>query len=86
MLIAEVASAGDGAAKAGWIRGMFASLRRGFPKVRGLIWFDKADGEMDWPVESSPLAVDAFAQGLRRGYKQSAFSELDRSPIPPPRR
>jgi hypothetical protein len=85
MLIGEVASAGPPAAKAAWIRGMFASLRRGFGKVHGLVWFDKVDRGVDWPLETSPLVSRTFAAGLRRGYRENVFSRLDRSPIPPPR-
>ena len=84
MLLGEVASTGDGAAKAAWIRGMFAALRRGFPKVHGLVWFDKVDKENDWPLEGSSAASAAFAQGLRRGYEENVFSRLVRSPIPAP--
>jgi glycosyl hydrolase family 26 len=87
MLIAEVASTGDGPAKAAWIRDMFGALRRGFPKVRGLVWFNKVDREVDWPLETSPLAAEAFGRGLDAArYKQSVFSEIRRSPIRPPRR
>jgi hypothetical protein len=86
MLLGEVASTGNGTAKAAWIRGMFAALRRGFPKVHGLVWFDKVDKENDWPLEGSSAASSAFAQGLRRGYEENVFSRLGRSPIPVPRR
>jgi hypothetical protein len=86
MLIAETASIGDGAAKARWVRGMFRSLRNGFPKVRGLVWFNKVDGEMQWPLEGSPTVTRAFGRGLDKGYEESVFSNLRRSPIPPPRR
>jgi hypothetical protein len=86
MLIGEVASSGGEAAKAGWIDDMFAALRHGFPKVRGLVWFDKVDREVDWPLETSPAATEAFGRGLDRGYKRNVFSKLRRSPIPPPRR
>jgi hypothetical protein len=67
-------------------RRMFAALRRGFPKVRGLVWFNKVDREVDWPLETSDAASQAFSRGLLRGYKQNVFSGLQRSPIPPPRR
>jgi hypothetical protein len=85
MLIAELASSGAPEEKAAWVRDMFDSLQRGFGKVHGLVWFDKADGENDWPLESSPPAVEAFGQGLRSGFKENVFSRLGRSPIPPPR-
>ncbi|MDQ3726260.1 MAG: hypothetical protein M3335_10300 [Actinomycetota bacterium] len=85
MMIAEVASTGSGAAKARWIRGMFASLRRGFPKVRALVWFNKVDNDNAWTVEGA-LPTRAFRRGLSRAYKQNVFSEIRRTPIPPPRR
>jgi len=86
MLFGEVASTGGEAAKAGWIAGMFAALRHGFPKIRALVWFDKVDRDVDWPLETSPAATEAFSRGLRRGYRQNIFSRLRQSPIPPPRR
>ena len=73
-------------AKATWIRRMFATLRRGFPKVHGLVWFDKVDKENDWPLESSSAASTAFARGLRHDYEENVFSRLRRTPIPAPRR
>ncbi|HEX5982960.1 MAG TPA: glycosyl hydrolase [Solirubrobacterales bacterium] len=86
MLIAEVATSGDDARRGVWIRGMFRALRHSFPRVRGLVWFNKVDDEMQWPLEASPAATRAFGQGLRRDYKQSAFADLRHSPISPPRR
>jgi hypothetical protein len=86
MMVAEVASTGSGPAKAAWIRGMFRTLRRGFPKVRALVWFNKVDREVDWPLETSPDATRAFAAGLRRGFEGNVFSQIHRSPIAPPRR
>ena len=86
MLLAEVASTGGPEAKAAWIREMFAALRGGYGRVRGLVWFNKVDGEVDWPVETSASVSEAFGRGLRRGYKGNVFSGLEGSPIPPPRR
>ena len=86
MLIAEVATSGGDAERAAWVRDMFDSLRHGFGKVRGLVWFNKVDSGMEWPLRRSSLATRAFARGLRRGYKQNAYARLHRSPIPPPRR
>jgi hypothetical protein len=85
MMLSEVASTGNDEQKAAWIREMFAALRGGYPKVRALVWFDKVDRETDWPVETLPGPRAAFAEGLRRGFKQNVYSELQRSPIPPPR-
>jgi hypothetical protein len=85
MMIAEVASTGEPEEKTAWVNEMFDSLRSGFGKVHGLVWFDKVDGENEWPLESSPPVLEAFGQGLRGGFKESVFSRLGRSPIPPPR-
>jgi Glycosyl hydrolase family 26 len=84
MMVGEVASTGNDEQKAVWIREMFAALRRGYPKVHGLVWFDKVDRETQWPVETLPGPAAAFAEGLGRGFKQSIYSHLKRSPIPPP--
>ena len=84
MLIGEVATSGTPEAKAWWIHGMFASLRQRFPKVRGLVWFNKFDSGADWPLDTWP-AIEAFSRELRHGSKQNEYSGLDRSPIPPPR-
>ena len=85
MLLAEVASDDSGGDKAAWIRDMFASLRRGYPKVAGLVWFDKADRGVDWPIETSPTASAVFAHGVRSGpFRGNVFSRLRRTPIPAP--
>ena len=62
MMIGEVATTGTPEAKAYWIHGMFAALRHRFDKVRGLVWFNKIDGGVDWPLDSA-----AAAERLRPG-------------------
>jgi hypothetical protein len=85
MLIAEVASNGRGRAKATWIRGMFAALRTKFPRVRGLIWFNQVDRGVDWPLETSAAATNAFRKGIRSGaYRPNIYGEFAASPILPP--
>jgi hypothetical protein len=84
MMVGEVASTGSDEEKAAWIREMFDALRTGYRKVRALVWFDKIDRETAWPIEGLPAASAAFAAGLRHGFKQNVFSDLTRSPIPPP--
>jgi len=86
MLLAELASDDRGGDKAAWIRDMFTSLRLGYPKVAGLVWFDKFDQGIDWPIETSPIASAVFAHGVRSGpFKGNVYSRLRRTPIPPPR-
>jgi cellulose synthase (UDP-forming) len=62
--ISEVASADAGGSKAAWIRQMFSTLE-GMPYVTSLVWFNDVK-QADWPIESSPGAVAAFAAGARQ--------------------
>jgi beta-mannanase len=64
MVIGEVASSEQGGSKARWIAEMLRALPRRYPKVRGLVWFDKFENGMDWPIETSQSAINAFAQGI----------------------
>jgi hypothetical protein len=86
MLLGEVATSGNDEQKATWIEEMFGALRRGYRKVHGLVWFDKIDNDTNWPFESSAAATAAFAAGLHGGYRKNDFSQISRSPIPPPGR
>jgi hypothetical protein len=84
MVIAEVASTGTGTEKALWIRKMFGSLRSDFKRVHGLIWLDKVDRGVEWPIETSPVVTRAFRKGIQRGFKANVFSKIHLSPIQPP--
>jgi hypothetical protein len=68
MVIGEVASTDAGGSKAGWIRDMFAGLKRRFRAIHGLIWYDAQDGGSskyrDWPLDSSSAVTKAFARGI----------------------
>ena len=73
MVLGEIASTEQGGSKAQWIADMLRALPTGYPKVRGLVWFDKFENGMDWPIETSPSAIEAFADrdrqsGLRRRF------------------
>jgi len=65
MVLGEIASSEQGGSKAQWIADMFGALPVRYPKVRGLVWFDKFENGMDWPIETSPGAIEAFAAGIR---------------------
>jgi hypothetical protein len=84
MLIGEVGTTGTPEARAWWIHGMFASLRHRFPKVRGVVWFNKVDSGIDWTLDSGP-AIEAFSRELAHGSKQNVYGALEGTPIPPPR-
>jgi hypothetical protein len=64
MILGEIACSEQGGSKAEWITEMLGGLPRRYPKVHGLVWFDKFDSGMDWPLETSQSALDAFAAGI----------------------
>jgi hypothetical protein len=65
MAIGEIGSSEQGGSKARWISEMLNALPARYPRIRALVWLDKYEGELDWPIETSPSAVSAFAAGLR---------------------
>ncbi|MFN8216556.1 MAG: glycosyl hydrolase [Solirubrobacterales bacterium] len=86
MMLGELASNGGGKPKARWIRQMFKRLPRRYPKIHGLVWFNRLDRGMSWNLESSPAGLRAFSQGIRhRRFRGPAFAGLAGSPIPVPR-
>jgi Glycosyl hydrolase family 26 len=84
MLVGETASSEIGGSKPEWIRQMFESLETEFPRIQGLMWFDK-DETMDWPVETSPGSEAAFASGIADDrFLANSFAGEGASPIPAP--
>ncbi len=93
IMIAEVASSEDGgplgrpASKAAWIRDALATqLPIRFPKIKAVLWFnwDDDDPALDWPIESSPASIEAWAESIASAYyAASDFANLNLSPIPP---
>jgi hypothetical protein len=65
MVIGEIASSEQGGSKAQWIADMLRALPVRYPRIRGLVWFDKFENGMDWPIETSPGAIEAFAAGIQ---------------------
>ena len=85
MVIGEVASDDRGGSKAGWIHNLLRIVPSKYRKIRGLIWYEEKDQGMHWPIESTPAATRAFANGISRPvYAPNQFSELTTSgPIHP---
>lgn len=88
ILIAETATTEVGGEKAGWIRQMFERIAYDdYPGVVGFVYFNFAkyeveiQGNMDWPVTSSPQATDAFRGGADLIEKARNGDELP--PRPP---
>jgi hypothetical protein len=85
MMIGEVGSSEVGGSKAAWIEDMLARLPTDYPRVRAMLWFDKFDSGMDWPIETSPAATAAFASGIRSGlYVGNSYAGLGAGAIQPP--
>jgi Glycosyl hydrolase family 26 len=84
MLIGEIGSSEDGGSKAAWISDTLGRIPTDYPKIRALIWFDKLDGGMDWPIETSSAATAAFANGVRASsYLGGSFAGLTAAKITP---
>jgi hypothetical protein len=85
MVIAEIAASEFGGSKAAWIAEMFDALPTRYPQIRGLVWFENLGNGMDWTLESSESATDAFAAGIGDSrYLGNVFGGIDSSPIPAP--
>lgn len=62
LLITETSSSEVGGDKAAWIRtGFMRTIPERFPRVTGVIWFNKAQ-EDDWRLTSSQAALDAYRE------------------------
>jgi hypothetical protein len=85
MMIAEVGSSEQGGDKAAWIQDALAKVPADYPQVRALLWFDKYDDNMDWPIETSASATSAFAEGVGQSvYVGANYGQLSGGPIQPP--
>ncbi len=77
LMVSEVGSTEYGGSKAAWIKDMLAKVPANYPKIRGLLWFEKFDDGMDWPIETSASATSAFAEGMRNpAYAGNSFASL----------
>jgi beta-mannanase len=84
MIIGEVGSSEYGGSKAAWIGDMLAKVPTEYPQIRGLLYFEKYDDGMDWPIDSSASATSAFAAGIQNpAYAASEFGSLGSGPVQP---
>jgi hypothetical protein len=84
MMVGETASTEYGGSKATWIQEMLTALPAQFPQIRALLWFDKYDDGMDWPLETSTAATAAFAEGIQAPlYTTNVFGALSPLAIQP---
>lgn len=84
MMIGEVASTEYGGSKSAWIKDMLARVPAEYPAIRALIYFDKYDNNMDWPLETSTSSIEAFAEGIQSSvYVSNTFSNFSATKIQP---
>jgi beta-mannanase len=63
-MIAEMGCAEEGGNKERWIEETFKALKKDFPRVKALVWFNM-DKECDWRIESSLESLGAFQKGCK---------------------
>jgi mannan endo-1,4-beta-mannosidase len=84
MMVSEVGSSEYGGSKANWIKNMMSTVPVDYPKIRGLLYFEKFDDGMDWPVETSTSATSALAAGVQSpAYAGNQFGSLAFGPVLP---
>jgi beta-mannanase len=85
LMIAEIGSTQEGGSKADWISEVLTAVPAEYPAVRGVVWFDKFDDGMDWPIETSASASSALAAGVQdTAYRANDYGNLSAGPISPP--
>jgi hypothetical protein len=84
LIISEVGCSEYGGSKAAWIADALESARTEYPQLRGLLWFEKYDDGMDWPIETSSSAASAFAAGIQSpSYLSNSFASTGPGTIQP---
>jgi hypothetical protein len=83
--IGEISSTEAGGSKASWISDVLTTqLPTRYPQVKALLWFEKYDNGMDWPIETSSTSKAAFAAGIASSaYASNQFASLGAGPIQP---
>jgi hypothetical protein len=85
LMIGEIGSTETGGSKASWISETFTAIPAEYPKIRGVLWFNKFDDGMDWPVETSSSASNALAAAVQDdAYRTNVYGNLGPGPILPP--
>ncbi len=83
--IGEISSTEAGGSKASWITDVLTNqLPTRYPQVKALVWFEKYDSGMDWPIETSSTSKAAFSAGIASSvYASNQFGSLGAGPIQP---
>jgi Glycosyl hydrolase family 26 len=85
LAIAEIGSTEHGGSKSAWIEDALSSVAINYPQVRAMLWFEKYDDGMDWPIETSSAATAAFAAGIQSPlFAGNSFAALSATTVPSP--
>ena len=77
LMVSEIGSTEYGGSKAAWIKDALSKIASSYPKIRGVLWFEQFDDGMDWPIETSSSATNAFAEGIQNpAYAGNQFGSL----------
>lgn len=72
MIITEVGCSEFGGNKAEWITELFTRVIPAMPAVKAVMWFNwnitAGEGRLDWPIESSKAAEEAFRGAISSSY------------------
>lgn len=69
IMIGEMSSTEYGGSKASWITDAIGTqIPENFPKIKAVVWYNKWDGELDWPIETSSSSESAFASAIASTY------------------
>jgi beta-mannanase len=84
LVISEVGSSEYGGSKAEWIADALHSAATEYPQLKGMIWFEKYDDGMDWPIETSSSSATAFAGGIQDpSYVGGQYASTGSGPVTP---
>jgi Glycosyl hydrolase family 26 len=84
LIVSEIGSTEHGGSKAEWIADALESAATEYPQLRGLLWFEKFDDGMDWPIETSSSSASAFAAGIQSSaYLGNSFGSAAPGAVQP---
>ncbi len=86
MILGEVASVGRGGNRAKWISDMFNEIPKDFPLVKGVVWFQRYESGLDFPIPLRSSSAKAFAAGVKHDEYSGggALCPHTAGPIPGP--
>jgi beta-mannanase len=86
VMIGETSTSEKGGSKPDWITSALTSeLPGSFPGVQAVVWTDwnAGDPNLDWPIDSSPASLSAFARAIASPlFASNGYGDLSVAPIP----